>query len=92
MQPWHTATHDGDAATPVTQDHYGINHPTHEHQELTTDLAIGSVETEEGCDGPATNDRTVTVALRGEHARDSDVGAAATAEWECAVKGMLRRC
>ena len=74
MQPWHAATHDGDAATLTTQDHYGINRPAHEHQELTTDLAVGLVEMEEGCDGLATNDRTVVVVLRGEHARDGGVG------------------
>ena len=29
---------------------------------------------EEGCDGLATNDRTVVVVLRGEHARDGGAG------------------
>ena len=38
------------------------------------DLTVGSVETEEGYDGPATNDRTVVVALHGEHAHDGDAG------------------
>ena len=70
MQPWHVAAHDDDATTLATQDHYGINHPVHEHQELTTDLAVGLVEIEEGYDGPTMNDQTVAVALRSEHAHD----------------------
>ena len=74
VQPWHAATHDGDAATLTTQDHYGINRPAHEHQELTTDLAIGLVEMEEGYDRPAKDDRTVAAVLRNEHYRDGDVG------------------
>ena len=38
------------------------------------DLAVGLVEMEEGCDRLATNDRTVVVVLRGEHARDGGAG------------------